>query len=110
MPSRPMLTTPARSAHRPARPASAIGMKAVIASRRVPAESSSLLPVMTRANEISVKATSSQPQIGTRRGARPAGVGMISGVKASLATVMPATSVVAGASCSATARCSWAWV
>ena len=79
MPSRPMLTTPARSDHRPARPASAIGMKAAIASRRVPAESSSLLPVITRANETSAKATSSQAHSGdlaarrVRTGARGSG-------------------------------------
>ena len=67
IPSSPRLTTPARSDHSPASPASAIGMKAATASRRVPEESSSLLPVITRANEIRVNATRSHAQTGTRR-------------------------------------------
>src|SRR6478672_2948864 len=88
MPSRPMLTTPARSDHKPARPASAIGMNAVIVSRRVPAESSSLLPVMTRANEISMNATSSQAHTGMRRPRRSMRSCPSSGARASLAMVM----------------------
>ena len=88
MPSRPMLTTPARSDQRPASPASAIGMVAVTASRRVPAESSSLLPVNTRANEMSMNATSSQAQTGIRRGRSAVGLAR-SGAKVSLAIVMP---------------------
>ncbi len=110
MPSRPMLTTPARSDHRPARPASAIGMKAAIASRRVPAESSSLLPVITRAKETSAKATTSQAHIGTLpRGVRDLrealGERLVGDGHAG-------TSVfgAVGASCSATTRCSWALV
>ena len=58
MPSRPMLTTPARSDHRPPRPASAIGIADVSAARRVPAELTSLAPLITRTAETSSRAPS----------------------------------------------------
>src|SRR3954454_20604383 len=43
-----MLTTPERSLHRPPSAASRIGQVAVIAARRLPWESTSLTPVITR--------------------------------------------------------------
>src|SRR4051794_1836278 len=43
-----MLTTPERSLHRPPSAASRIGQVAVIAARKLPWESTSLAPVMTR--------------------------------------------------------------
>ncbi len=51
MPSRPMLTTPARSDHRPPRPASPIGTAAIRAAPIAPPEVMSLAPVSTRATE-----------------------------------------------------------
>ena len=86
-------------------------MVAVTASRRVPAESSSLLPVSTRANEMSGE-RDEQPGP-DRDPARPvAAVGLArSGAKVSLAIGHAETPSVAprGASCSATERCSWAF-
>ncbi len=48
MPSRPMLTTPARSDHRPASPARPMGTARPRAAATCPAESSWLAPVITR--------------------------------------------------------------
>ena len=50
MPSRPMLTTPARSAHSPPSPARPIGTAAASALANWPLEVSSSAPVMTRSS------------------------------------------------------------
>ena len=52
MPSRPMLTTPARSDHRPPRPASPIGTARPMAAARAPDDAMSSAPVTTRRIEI----------------------------------------------------------
>ncbi len=52
MPSRPMLTTPARSDHKPARPARAIGTAEAIAVWIAPDDVRSVAPENSRITEI----------------------------------------------------------
>ena len=111
MPSRPMLTTPERSDHRPPRPASRIGTDATSAARRAPVELTSSAPVIWRHRDNSTNAARTYAPILMTRfcgsGAGPALGGVVPA--AGTTTLMPvASSGRAAATCSATVDCSMA--
>ena len=99
MPSRPMLTTPARSAHRPPRPARPIGTAAWSAARTAPLEVRSFAPVTARTARaarsppamISSRIGRLDPALRLRR--RRAGRGVAASSQPAVVRVMPSTSL-----------------
>ena len=75
MPSMPMFTTPARSDHRPDKPASAMGTAAVMAASIAPEESRLFAPVTIRTSETTAipAATTPSQAAGVQLARRPVG-------------------------------------
>src|SRR5580765_1256212 len=93
MPSMPMFTTPARSDHRPDKPARAIGMAAVMAASTAPDEVRLLafeISLMAEITAIPTATISNQAQAGSRRET------LVAGRSTGVAVVMPPPALGSG--------------